>query len=339
MERNSKMSVIFVLTHTNDDCAEMVLNHFKKMGVDYLRFNTEEFQKIVRCSIKITSNGSFSGVWHFPDRNLYFEEIGVIWNRRVHDPEIKDEFSDPELLNLAREESKWTLNIAFTLINAPVMNPWEINERLKFNKWIQMKRATELGLEIPYSCLTNNLDSIKLFWEQTNQDMILKKIRKGLLTMKDGKRFLIHTSKIPPESFTEENLHRMRFCPMFLQKHIPKKYDVRSIVIGENVFSVAIHSQDIPEGITDYRTAGVLGKLDQMKHERIFLGNDIDSKLISFVKSFGLHFSAFDLVITPDERIIFLEDNPNGQWAWLEQMTGTPISMAFAEYIANNSKR
>lgn len=333
------MTKVFVLTYAGDDCSALVLNHFKKMGVPCVRFNTEEFQSIVRCSIKMMSDGSLNGIWHFPEQDIDFRDIGVVWNRRVHEPDIKNQFSEPEILNLALEESKWALNIAFTLINAPIMNPWEVNERLKFNKWIQMKKAAELGLNIPDSCLTNNPVTIRMFWKEMNKDLIFKKIRKGLLNMSNGKRFLIHTNKIPEESFTEENIQRMIFYPMFFQKHIRKKYDVRSIVIGNQVFSFAIHSQDVPEGITDYRTASILGKLEQMKHEQIFLGDDIDSKLVSFVKSFSLHFSAIDLVITPDDNVVFLEDNPNGQWAWLERMTGVPLSKFFAEYLSDNMKQ
>jgi hypothetical protein len=61
------------------------------------------------------------------------------------------------------------MNISFTLIQAPIVNPWEINERLKFNKWLQMKRAVELGLEIPDSRLTNNLaDRVTMYLKIMN---------------------------------------------------------------------------------------------------------------------------------------------------------------------------
>ncbi|MBI2628073.1 MAG: hypothetical protein HYW71_01390 [Candidatus Niyogibacteria bacterium] len=123
---------------------------------------------------------------------------------------------------------------------------------------------------------------------------------------------------------------------MFFQQHIPKKYDVRSVVVGEKVFSIAINSQHLSEGVVDYRKAAVLGKLEQIKHEFIDLGKIINKMLIQFTRSFGLVFGVIDLIVTPDDRIVFLEDNPNGQWGWLEQKTRAPVSLAFAEYLSTN---
>lgn len=328
------MSVILVLTHAKDDCASMVIKHFKDRGIKYVRFNTEEFHQKVKFTIDLDTSGNFVGCYHFPDFNLYFEDIGVVWNRRVHQPNIGNELdNNPDLKEWMLDETTWGLNNSFTLIQAPMVNPWENNERLKFNKWIQMKRAAEIGFEIPLSCMTNNLDTIRHFWEETNHEMIFKKIRKGFSIMKDGRRLLVHTSKISETKFNEETLNRMRFCPMFLQQHIPKKYDLRSIVVGEKVFTIAIHSQNVPEGIIDYRTAMVLGKHNEIKHEQIDLGDKVNRKLVAYTKSFGLAFSAIDLILTPDERLVFLEDNPNGQWGWLENITKAPISKAFAEYL------
>ena len=45
----------------------------------------------------------------------------------------------------------------------------------------------------------------------------------------------------------------------------------------------------------------------------------------------GLNFGAFDFIVTPDNKYIFLECNPNGQWLWIELLTGQKIS----EKIAN----
>jgi len=284
--------------------------------------------------MRLDKTGHFQGKYIFPDRILPFEEIGAVWNRRVHEPDLGSELdSDPELKNWMKEETIWALNISFMMFNCPVVNPWEINERLRFNKIVQMQRAASLGIEIPSTCITNELNEIESFWNETRKEMIFKKIRRALFHFSDGRKMLVHTSKIPPEKFTPENLQRMRFCPMFFQAHISKKYDVRSVVVGEKVFSTAIHSQSVPEGKTDYRTAAVLGKLMEMKHEAIDLGEDVNKKLAAYTKSFGLSFSVIDLILTPDDGLVFLEDNPNGQWAWLEHITGAPISLAFSDYL------
>lgn len=327
---------ILILTHSRDDCAHLVVERLSEMKQDFVRFNTENFHGSVKVVMNLDQNGNFFGRYCFPDFDLLFDDIGIVWNRRVHNPNMGPEFEyEPDLKEWMTDETIWALNISFTMLNCPVVNPWEINERLKFNKIIQMHRAASLGIEIPDSCITNNLAEMRRFWEQVKNEIIFKKIRKGFFQFENGKRLLVHTSKIPPEQLTDQSLHRMRFCPMFFQQHIAKKFDVRSVVVGDQVFSVAIHSQCIPEGVVDYRTAAVFGKLQQMKHEKIDLGLSVNNQLIAFTKSFDLTFSVIDLIITPDDRIVFLEDNPNGQWGWLEHMTGVPISQAFADLLVS----
>ncbi len=40
----------------------------------------------------------------------------------------------------------------------------------------------------------------------------------------------------------------------------------------------------------------------------------------------GIKFGAFDFILTPDNQLVFLEINPNGQWYWIEKLTGLPIT-------------
>jgi glutathione synthase/RimK-type ligase-like ATP-grasp enzyme len=51
------------------------------------------------------------------------------------------------------------------------------------------------------------------------------------------------------------------------------------------------------------------------------------------VQALGQCFGAIDLVLHPERGYVFLEINPNGQWGWIEEFTGLPISAAFAELL------
>lgn len=328
------MKEILVLTHAKDDCAALVIADMEARGVRFVRFDTETFHSKVKLSLRLGSDGIPNGGFAFPDRFLRFESIGAVWNRRVHEPTVEGTLDhEPELRDWMLKESMGALHMAFSMFDCPVVNPWEINERLKFNKMLQMRRAAELGFEIPDSCVVDDPGDIRRFWKEVQGDVIFKKIRKGLFFLKDGKRILLHTSRIPAEKQTEASAHRMRFAPIFMQRHIPKRFDIRSVVVGDEVFSVAIHSQDIDQARTDYRTAAVHGRIHDMPHEAIDLGQDVNRKLVAFTKSFGLTFGAIDLVMTPDDRVVFLEDNPNGQWAWLQHKTGVPISAAITDIL------
>ena len=48
---------------------------------------------------------------------------------------------------------------------------------------------------------------------------------------------------------------------------------------------------------------------------------------------FQLNYGAFDLILTPNGRYIFLEINPVGEFYWLEKHAGLPISQAIADIL------
>ena len=51
----------------------------------------------------------------------------------------------------------------------------------------------------------------------------------------------------------------------------------------------------------------------------------------------GLSYGAVDLVLTPEGRYVFLEINPNGQYLWVEDATGLPISDALCDLLMGSS--
>ena len=127
------MKEILVLTHGRDDCAHMVINHIKKMGGECTRFNTEEFQKIVKVTLDLSKSGELTGRYYFPEKIVDFENIGVVWNRRVHEPDVGNEFDDIELKSWALEESKWAEpDEVAQIIVEELSNPNSENHLYKF---------------------------------------------------------------------------------------------------------------------------------------------------------------------------------------------------------------
>ncbi len=51
-----------------------------------------------------------------------------------------------------------------------------------------------------------------------------------------------------------------------------------------------------------------------------------------------LRYGALDFVVDRYDRWWFLEVNPNGQWLWLEQATGQPMSAAVAGALCRDDR-
>ena len=60
--------------------------------------------------------------------------------------------------------------------------------------------------------------------------------------------------------------------------------------------------------------------VEQILHQYHALPSEIASQCVSLTHSLGLASGAIDLVLTPGGDYVFLEINPNGQWAWIQQL-------------------
>src|SRR5439155_14491583 len=68
-------------------------------------------------------------------------------------------------------------------------------------------------------------------------------------------------------------------------------------------------------------------------HRPHALPAEVQARCVRLVRRLGLCYGAIDMVLTPDGRYVFLEINPNGQYLWIEQETGLPISDAICDLL------
>ncbi|MEV4171342.1 hypothetical protein [Nonomuraea sp. NPDC049709] len=72
---------------------------------------------------------------------------------------------------------------------------------------------------------------------------------------------------------------------------------------------------------------------DRARHSVHHLPDDTARRCVELVAALGVSFGAIDLILTPGGEYVFLEINPNGQWGWIEDLTGLPISTAIADWL------
>jgi glutathione synthase/RimK-type ligase-like ATP-grasp enzyme len=59
----------------------------------------------------------------------------------------------------------------------------------------------------------------------------------------------------------------------------------------------------------------------------------VRSRVSALLDELGLRFGTLDFIVDPDGRWWFLEINPNGQLAWIEEETGLSISGSIADAL------
>lgn len=77
----------------------------------------------------------------------------------------------------------------------------------------------------------------------------------------------------------------------------------------------------------------------KLKHELIELPDDVLSKIRMFMRKQNLFFSSIDLHYSKNDQYYFIENNCNGQWLWLENMTGINMIKSFIDILIQGNKK
>ena len=69
---------------------------------------------------------------------------------------------------------------------------------------------------------------------------------------------------------------------------------------------------------------------------RVFdITDEFSRNCVKLVKSLGLEYGAIDFILDKDNRPVFLEVNPTGDWYWIERKVRLPITRAMVDLIAS----
>lgn len=320
--------MILIVTNREDQTADFLILELKKRKSDYVRFNTEDFPKNIVFQWKLI-NGVIEGGLTFSKRQVKITEITSIWYRRPVLPRPASEIIDLEAQRFVVEESRTAIEGLWRTIECFwVSNPDNI--RIAENKLYQLKKAAQVGFKVWPTVVTSDTNSAYAFYQECEGEIIYKPLRKGRLVRGDKQSF-IFTNLIENESVDEFN--NIKYAPCLLQKYIHKSIELRVTVIGEEVFAVAIESQKTPDALHDWRRAK-----NNLLHRIYKLPSDVEYKCKILVKKLGLEFGALDLIVTPDNEYVFVEINPNGQWAWIQQLCPEiPMRETLAELLIRGS--
>ncbi len=323
--------MILILTHNGDSTADMVITRLQSLGADFIRFNTEEFPQ--KSFLELRMSGSdIRGKIVINESAIDINSINSIWNRRPHKPKIDPRITNQAIRDWAAEESDQALKILWSLLSERFwMNSLEVNALLDSNKWLQMRGAVEVGLRIPDSLITNISSDALAFCEEQNKTVALKAIKQEVIRYADKRTTMIMTKRLGEAEITWDNFRGVALTPSFLQQYVEKEKELRITVVGKKIFCCDINSQQTSGTKEDWRAHIITGKAPSLMPYD--LPPSIERKCIELLERLRLPFGCIDMIITPEGEYVFLEVNPNGQWAWVEQKTGLPISDGIAHFL------
>ena len=320
--------ILIITDLKNDVHAHHVSEELQKLGKNVIIYNpalypldsisTMEFKRN-KCNVTL----------NFNDSKINPSQVKSIWYRRPGNFKISNILRSEEIEWLQKECNHF-FNALWMNLKQPLWVSKPDNIRIANFKLFQLRIATEIGFRIPHSIVTNDVKKAKSFIKH-HQDCIIKSLSIPYINSNEEIAF-IYTHLITKED--KRHLSSIKYGPTFLQEFIPKKSDIRVTVIGKSIFATEIESSIFKESRIDFR------KIESydLPHKQIKLPNKIKNKCLKIVKRLGLQFGAIDLVLTKNGEYIFLEINPNGQWLWIEEMTGMPLTNAMCNLLCHNGR-
>lgn len=290
------------------------------MGIPYVRVNTEDypFGGIIDYQPTDSSKPLF--------KNLTgADTVRSIWYRRIRVPPCPPAM-DAGLYDFCVRENRSALIGGLLSHSTRWMSHPDAIWRAEY-KPFQLRRAAELGFETPRTLISNVPESIRDFFEVCGEEMIAKPVRSGHM-VQAGIEYAAYTTQLKAKDL--DSLEDAANSPTIYQELLPKRFDIRVTVVGDKLFAAAIDSQTDPNASVDWRRT----TNPFLPHKRIDLPPALESQIFRFMETLSLRYGALDFVLTPDDRYVFLEINPNGQWLWLDDMLGLGIASEIAQWLA-----
>jgi glutathione synthase/RimK-type ligase-like ATP-grasp enzyme len=243
---------------------------------------------------------------------LAFEQIRSVYWRTLSRLEIP-QLDDPEQQRIAANDAMSTLRSLMQACPARWVNSWQAYQFHK-EKPLQLQRASQLGVKIPKTLITNDVEQVIEFTHR-HASVIFKPVCGGVYTK------LITSKHLERSRLTQA----LRYAPITLQEYVPGT-NIRSYVVGGSVFSAEIRSESI-----DFRTDRQASLIPLEVPEAIA------QQSVEITHAFGMEWTAIDWRRTPDGTYVFLEANFSPMFLHFEQQTQFPITDALVDLLKQDS--
>jgi glutathione synthase/RimK-type ligase-like ATP-grasp enzyme len=249
---------------------------------------------------------------------LDLDEVRAVWWRRPSAFGLPATLRNPAHRRLALSETQTAFYGLFEAMSAFWINP-PARDASASHKPYQLALAQRLGLEIPQTMMTSDPENAREFWRVCDGDVIYKQFICLPEAWSETRRLGETETKIADTS--------IRLAPVIFQRHVAAVADLRVTIVGDEIFAAAVDVRKL-----DYDVDVRLNL--NARHVACELPDDVAAMLRALMRQLGLIYGAIDLRLTEDGRYVFLEINPAGQFLYVEDQTGQPITAALAARLA-----
>jgi glutathione synthase/RimK-type ligase-like ATP-grasp enzyme len=317
---------VLILTDAVDPHAHHVESRLRQRGAEVHRFDPGQFPVQAAISVSYGTDGRSACTLDVGDRLIDLSAVGSVWYRRPRSPVPHPTLRNASIRMYAADECKRFVADVWESLSCRWVPGRPATIRHAGLKAYGLSAAAALGFELPPTLVTNSPARFRAFYRQHNGNVV-SKVASSAFHRAVGETYCRYTEVVSRRDvgYSES----IRLAPVIFQAYVPKLLELRVTVVGASVFAAEIHSQATNRTRHDWRRYDLL----QTPHRPHELPADLRDRCVRLVAAQGLCYGAIDLILTPDGRYVFVELNPNGQYLWIEEQTGLPITDAICDLL------
>ncbi|MDI3386484.1 ATP-grasp ribosomal peptide maturase [Streptomyces sp. B-S-A8] len=310
---------ILVVTALGDVTADLVVEELYGRGVPVVRLDpSADFSRIAEMSARI-ERGAFAGAVTTSTRQLDLSRVRSVYWRRPTPFTVPQEAETSQQRFAIEQSSHGYLGVLRALPGAWYVNHPARNRDAE-NKVLQLATAARTGFTLPDTLVTDVPGDAVQFAAE-HEAVVYKPVHRVHLAGADGRNRTVWVRTVGAHELDDS----IALCPHLFQACVPKVADIRLAMVGSAAFASRI---DIVGEHLDWRQDQSL-----ISCSPISVPGPVRDAANSFLHAFGLRFGAFDFALDADGRWWFLECNPNGQWAFVDEATTHAITQALADTL------
>jgi hypothetical protein len=310
--------MIVVVSHPEDDHGTRVLADLAQRQHPAVRVDTGQYPAQASLSQRFADRGAPVAL-EVDGVAVDLDDARVGWWRRPRPFTLHDGIA-PDVASFAYSECHEAMTGFLASLGLAWVNPPGLDEAAH-HKPYQLTVAGQVGLPLPRTLITNDPDAAADFHRRNGPG---RTVYKTFLATEEHWR---ETRVLQPDELAM--LDSVRYAPVIFQEFVPAVADIRATVVGDTVIAAAI--TPAPEGYSyDYRM-----DMDGARFEPTVLKPRTQRAVLALMRRLGIVYGAVDLRRTPDGQEVFLEVNPAGEWLFVEERTGQPITEAMVDLLVS----
>ncbi len=323
---------ILIISHSGDLHADLVASILADRGHAPFRIDLDAFPRDYQLCQRLLGGQASARLRHLPDGDwLDLRQVGAVWLRKAADYAYASTGLSAQERAYAKLETEQAIfSVLYTLDCYWLSHPLA----LRGAQWKgeQLARAARMGFRVPATVISNVPDEVRAFRAAVGGPIIFKSMSTPTLaaeTVEDADRVSAGIGTTLVDDAMLDSLDAVSVLSCQFQEYIAKQYELRITVIGKRLFAARLYSQDDARTAVDSRDMSA-----PIRYEAATLPDDLHERCLAFVHSYGLEYGALDLIVTPEGEYVFLENNPVGQFLYVQQLVpALPLLESVAEAL------